>query len=180
MHVDADDASMMPDTSVPDSPKVFSSYAALPNGTCLQEFEVTGVVGEGGFGIVYLAQDKQLHRTVAIKEYMPASLASRGDGESVVVRSERHQDTFEAGRRSFITEARMLAQFKHPALVEVFRFWEQNGTVSRQAKRFAIGMMCVSSVSMAIFAPRWWMAAIGIGVMALVSVWLWRRPEPRQ
>jgi hypothetical protein len=33
---------------------------------------------------------------------------------------------------------------------------------------------------MAIFAPRWWMAAIGIGVMALVSVWLWRRPEPRQ
>lgn len=129
MHVDADDASMMPDTSVPDSPKVFSSHAALPNGTCLQEFEVTGVVGEGGFGIVYLAQDKQLHRTVAIKEYMPASLASRGDGESVVVRSERHQDTFEAGRRSFITEARMLAQFKHPALVEVFRFWEQNGTV---------------------------------------------------
>ena len=68
----------------------------------------------------------------------------------------------------------------HPRFGRAILDWEQNGTVSRQAKRFAIGMMCVSSVSMAIFAPRWWMAAIGIAVMALVSVWLWRRPEPRQ
>jgi serine/threonine protein kinase len=105
------------------------SHAALPRGSLLQEFEVTGVIGEGGFGIVYLAQDRQLQRTVAIKEYMPASLASRGEGSSVVVRSDRYQDTFSAGLSSFIAEARMLAQFKHPALVEVFRFWEQNGTV---------------------------------------------------
>ncbi|WP_028838581.1 YbaN family protein [Thermomonas fusca] len=69
---------------------------------------------------------------------------------------------------------------EHPKFGRAILDWEQNGTVSRQAKRFAIGMMCVSSISMAIFAPRWWMAAIGIGVMALVSVWLWRRPEPRQ
>ena len=68
----------------------------------------------------------------------------------------------------------------HPKFGRAILDWEQNGTVSRQAKRFAIGMMCVSSISMAIFAPRWWMAAIGITVMALVSVWLWRRPEPRQ
>lgn len=68
----------------------------------------------------------------------------------------------------------------HPTFGRAILDWEQNGTVSRQAKRLAIGMMCVSSVSMAIFAPRWWMAAIGIAVMALVSAWLWRRPEPRQ
>jgi len=68
----------------------------------------------------------------------------------------------------------------HPKFGHAILAWEQDGTVSRQAKRLAIGMMCVSSVSMAIFAPRWWMAAIGIGVMALVSAWLWRRPEPRQ
>ena len=37
-------------------------------------------------------------------------------------------DTFEAGLRSFINEARMLAQFDHPALVKVYRFWEANGT----------------------------------------------------
>ncbi len=101
-----------------------ASHAALPKGTRLQEFQVVEVVGEGGFGIVYLADDLQLHRSVAIKEYMPASLASRGTGESVVVRSEQHMDTFQAGMKSFISEARMLAQFKHPALVEVLRFWE--------------------------------------------------------
>lgn len=68
----------------------------------------------------------------------------------------------------------------HPKFGRAILDWEQNGAVSRQAKRLAIGMMCVSSVSMAIFAPRWWMAAMGIAVMALVSAWLWRRPEPRQ
>jgi non-specific serine/threonine protein kinase len=105
-----------------------ASHAALPKGTHLQEFEVVEVIGEGGFGIVYLADDLQLHRAVAVKEYMPASLASRGAGESVVCRSEQNLNTFQAGMRSFIAEARMLAQFKHPALIEVFRFWEQNGT----------------------------------------------------
>jgi len=68
----------------------------------------------------------------------------------------------------------------HPKFGRAILDWEQNGAVSRQAKRLSIGMMCVSSVSMAIFAPHWWMAAIGIAVMALVSAWLWRRPEPRQ
>ncbi len=51
----------------------------LPVGHRLHEFEITGLIGEGGFGIVYLARDTQLERTVAIKEYMPASLATRNE-----------------------------------------------------------------------------------------------------
>jgi non-specific serine/threonine protein kinase len=105
-----------------------ASFSALPIGTKLQEYEITGVLGEGGFGIVYLAHDKQLDREIAIKEYMPASLASRGANGAVVVRSGHHGATFQAGRQSFITEAKLLAKFKHAALVEIFRFWEQNGT----------------------------------------------------
>jgi serine/threonine protein kinase len=101
---------------------------ALPVGTMLGEFEVVGLVGEGGFGIVYLAQDHSLHRKVAVKEYMPALLASRGHDASVSIRSERHRATFDIGLRSFVNEARMLAQFDHPALVKVYRFWEANGT----------------------------------------------------
>lgn len=135
------------------------SHAALPNGSLLQEFEVTGVVGEGGFGIVYLAQDRQLQRTVAIKEYMPASLASRGEGRSVVVRSERYQDTFSAGLRSFIAEARMLAQFKHPALVEVFRFWEQNGTVY-MAMPFYRGKTLREALKGGVAADERWLKAL--------------------
>lgn len=103
-------------------------HNALPMGFRLGEFEIIDLVGEGGFGIVYLAQDHSLERKVALKEYMPASLASRSGNTTVNVRSERHRETFEIGRRSFVNEARLLAQFDHPALVKVYRFWEDNGT----------------------------------------------------
>jgi len=101
---------------------------ALPVGSRQVEFEVESVLGEGGFGIVYLAHDHALERKVALKEYMPAALALRGEQSQVRVRSERHRDTFEAGLKSFINEARLLAQFDHPSLVKVYRFWEANGT----------------------------------------------------
>lgn len=105
-----------------------SAEASLPVGTRLGEFEITGLIGEGGFGIVYMATDHLLGRQIALKEYMPSALASRGAQAQVGVKSERHSETFEAGRRSFVNEARLLAQFDHPALVKVFRFWEANGT----------------------------------------------------
>jgi len=94
----------------------------------LDEFELLEVIGEGGFGIVYRAYDHSLQREVAIKEYMPAMLARRVGDNSVHVRSERLTATFQAGLRSFINEARTLAQFSHPALVRVHRFWEANST----------------------------------------------------
>ncbi|MFO1294433.1 MAG: serine/threonine-protein kinase [Rubrivivax sp.] len=100
----------------------------LPVGTRLGEFEITRLVGEGGFGIVYEAIDHSLGRHVALKEYMPSALAARNANSQVQVRSERHRETFEAGRKSFVNEARLLASFDHPALVKVYRFWEGNGT----------------------------------------------------
>ena len=60
---------------------------------------------------------------------MPASMAARVNGSSaIVVKSERHLDTFRAGLKSFVNEARLLARFDHPSLVKVYRFWEENGT----------------------------------------------------
>jgi serine/threonine protein kinase len=104
------------------------SENCLPVGTRLNDFEITGVLGEGGFGIVYIAFDHSLQRNVAIKEYMPGVLAARGDDHSIRVRADRHQETFSVGQKSFINEARFLAQFDHPSLVKVYRFWEQNQT----------------------------------------------------
>ncbi len=101
---------------------------ALPAGAHVHEFEIAKVIGEGGFSLVYLAFDHTLHRTVALKEYIPRALAGRRGDLTVVAHSEQHQAPFEAGMRSFINEARLLAQFDHPALVKVFRFWESNGT----------------------------------------------------
>ena len=112
----------------PQPPPTRLHQNALSVGARLGEFEIIDLVGEGGFGIVYLAQDHSLHRKVALKEYMPALLALRGHDTSVSVRSERDRPTFEIGLRSFVNEARMLAQFDHPALVKVYRFWEANGT----------------------------------------------------
>lgn len=107
---------------------LFESNNSLAIGTKLGEFEITGLIGEGGFGIVYLALDHSLGRTVALKEYMPSALAARSESVTVSVKSERHTETFQAGLRSFVNEARLLAQFDHPSLVKVYRFWEANGT----------------------------------------------------
>ena len=100
----------------------------LAVGTELAEFEITSLVGQGGFGIVYEAWDHTLERVVAIKEYMPSSLASRQDDGTVAPLSQRHQETFDLGMRSFINEARLLAQFDHPSLLKVYRFWQEKGT----------------------------------------------------
>ena len=105
-----------------------ASFNALPVGTHLAEFELLRLLGEGGFGIVYLAQDHSLQRRVAIKEYMPATLASRAGVLDMVVTSEKNRPVFEAGMASFINEARLLAQFDHPSLLKVYRFWQANGT----------------------------------------------------
>lgn len=119
-----------------DAAAVPGSASALPVGSRLREFELTGVIGEGGFSIVYAAMDQRLGREVAIKEYIPASLARRDDGFSVRVRSEQHEESFSAGLAGFMNEARLLAQFKHPALVEVLQFWEQNGTAYMVMPRY--------------------------------------------
>ena len=105
------------------------SVHALPDGTTLGNFRIERSIGEGGFGIVYLAWDAALERHVAIKEYMPYALASReGDTLDVSLRTESDRPVFDAGLKSFVNEARLLVRFDHPALVKVFRFWEANRT----------------------------------------------------
>lgn len=100
----------------------------LPVGSRLAEFEITRVIGQGGFGVVYEAWDHTLERVVAIKEYLPTSLSARQQDGTVVPLSEKHRETFDLGMRSFINEARLLAQFDHPSLLKVYRFWQEKGT----------------------------------------------------
>lgn len=118
----------LPPDRADDSGPPPSAGNALPAGTRIGEFEIKALIGVGGFGIVYLAEDQLLGRAIALKEYMPAALAVRQTDGSVAARSERDAKTFDIGLRSFINEARLLAQFDHPALVKVHRFWEANGT----------------------------------------------------
>lgn len=104
------------------------SENVLPIGAVLGEFEIVDLIGWGGFGIVYLAYDHSLQRQVALKEYMPSSLAIRDARGFVTIRSENHKETFEAGLKSFINEAQLLAHFNHSSLLKVYQFWRSNGT----------------------------------------------------
>src|SRR6476661_6815163 len=81
------------------------SRLTLPKGTLLVEsFRIIRVIGSGGFGITYEAEDTNLGTLVAIKEYFPEEFGDRDARMSVRPRSERHRETFQWGRSSFLQE----------------------------------------------------------------------------
>jgi len=102
---------------------------ALKPGAIIGRHEVLAVLGQGGFGITYRARDSQLNREVAIKEYLPASLAYRANGLTVLPRSTKVTEDFQWGRDRFVAEGQTLASLHHaPGIVRVFDFLETNGT----------------------------------------------------
>ena len=101
----------------------------LPAGTTLRGYELKSILGQGAFGITYRARDITLHRDVAIKEYLPTSLALREGRTTVVPRSADHAEQFAWGRERFLDEARTLARLdRTPAIVRVHDYLEANGT----------------------------------------------------
>ena len=100
---------------------------ALAPGTQIRDYTIVSVIGTGGFSIVYKATDNSLDRAVAIKEYFPGSFALR-DHEGSVYPHSRDTAMFAKGIESFLNEGKLLAAFDHPALVRVYRCWEERGT----------------------------------------------------
>ncbi len=104
-------------------------FVALRPGQMIGRYQIAAVLGQGGFGITYRAHDAQLHREVAIKEYLPMALAVRQDGTTVLPRSTKMAEDFTWGRDRFVAEGRTLASLQRaPAIVRVFDFLEANGT----------------------------------------------------
>jgi serine/threonine protein kinase len=101
----------------------------LAIGTRVGKYEIASVLGQGAFGVTYRARDLQLDREVALKEYLPALLATRIDGITVLPRSTQAADDFAWGRGRFLDEAKTMARLAHvPAVVQVHDFLEANGT----------------------------------------------------
>jgi serine/threonine protein kinase/peptidoglycan hydrolase-like protein with peptidoglycan-binding domain len=104
-------------------------HGTLPPGTRLRNYELISVLGQGAFGITYLARDTLLGRELAIKEYLPTSLALREGGTTVVPRSTQLAEDFVWGRERFLDEARTLVTLESvPAVVRVYDYLEANGT----------------------------------------------------
>ncbi|HEC12124.1 MAG TPA: serine/threonine protein kinase [Acidiferrobacteraceae bacterium] len=104
---------------------------ALKPGTRIRTFEIREVLGCGGFGITYKAWDHQLECDVAIKEYLPNSLATRSANHitvTTVTKADEDMESYEIGLEKFLTEARTLAKFRNPSLVGVKQFISENGT----------------------------------------------------
>ncbi len=102
---------------------------ALPAGRMVGRYEIEDVLGQGGFGITYRARDHHLNREVALKEFLPAALAVRQDGSSVLPRSTEAAGDFGWGRGRFMEEGRTLASLHDaPSIVKVFDFLEAKGT----------------------------------------------------
>jgi serine/threonine protein kinase len=85
-------------------------------------------VAAGGFGLVYLALDADGQR-VAVKEYLPSSLATRAPGELLPQVQPEKLSLYRLGLKSFFEEGRSLAQISHPSVVSVLNFFRENETV---------------------------------------------------
>jgi serine/threonine protein kinase len=111
---------------------------ALPAQSRLHWYVIERVLGQGGFGITYLARDSNLDQPVAIKEYLPVDVATRRPDATIRARTEENRERYRWGLERFIQEARMLARFDHPNIVRVHSVFELNNT-AYMVMRFEAG-----------------------------------------
>ena len=102
--------------------------APLPPGSTIGGYRVVRRISSGGFGIVYLALDSE-GKQVAIKEYLPASLATRAPNELQPAVVSEKLSLYRLGLKSFFEEGRSLAQISHASVVSVLNFFRENETV---------------------------------------------------
>ncbi|MES2939990.1 MAG: protein kinase [Pseudomonadota bacterium] len=114
----------------PPPPPAGVDAAALPPGYRIKEYEIERTLGGGGFGLTYLARDRNLDLPVAVKEYYPGDLAARGADHAVQVRGGEADaaERYQWGLERFLDEARALATFRHRSIVRVLRYFRDNGT----------------------------------------------------
>lgn len=101
----------------------------LKNGDLIGNYEILSVLGQGGFGITYLAYDKGLDRRVAIKEYFPKEFSYRSKNNRVLPNNnDQDKEDFEWGINQFSKEAKSLTRFKHKNIVGAVAYFEKNNT----------------------------------------------------
>ncbi|MBS1211711.1 MAG: serine/threonine protein kinase [Proteobacteria bacterium] len=105
------------------------SWYFLQPGTVIDQYIIERPLAGGGFSSVYLARQRADQHQVAIKEYLPRRLAHRTWQNHVVPNDETTRPLFVKGRKLFLEEAKVLANLRHPNVVEVLNFFQANSTV---------------------------------------------------
>ena len=101
---------------------VLNPGVLLANG----EYQISQVLGQGGFGITYRGVDTKLNRAVALKEFFPEGCWR--EGTTVVSAGRWDNSSYTDAKQRFLQEGQTLGQFNHPGIVQVFYYFEQNNT----------------------------------------------------
>lgn len=103
----------------------------LKQGSQLQagKYEIRSVLGQGGFGITYLAEHTMMRKLVCVKEFFPKEYYNRDDdSQHVSLGSNGSAELIEAYRKKFMKEARTIARLEHPNVIAIYDVFEENGT----------------------------------------------------
>ena len=103
----------------------------LSDGTLLQggKYKIERVLGQGGFGITYLATQVLLGRKVCIKEFFFKQFCERDEGSSrVTLGTKSNRELVDKFMQKFVKEARTISQLNHNNIIRIYDIFEENGT----------------------------------------------------
>ncbi len=102
----------------------------LPKGYRLRDYEIIRVLGSGGFGVTYLAKHIELETLLAIKEFLPHSIARREEKTFSIIpfTNSKDENSYAYHTEKFLNEAKILASIRHANIVKVFHFFKENNT----------------------------------------------------
>ncbi|MDJ0536340.1 MAG: serine/threonine-protein kinase [Xenococcaceae cyanobacterium MO_207.B15] len=90
------------------------------------KYQITKLLGQGGFGITYQCLDTKLNRPVALKEFFPEGCWR--EGTTVVSAGRWNSSNYTDAKQKFLQEGQNLGKFNHPGIVKVFYYFEENNT----------------------------------------------------
>lgn len=93
------------------------------------KYRILSILGQGGFGITYLAEHTMLDKMVAIKEFFPKEYCDRDENTShVTVGTKNSTEIVEMLRGKFIKEAKNISKLRHPNIITIHDIFQENGT----------------------------------------------------
>ncbi len=101
-----------------------NNHSSLQNG----KYKIIRILGQGGFGITYLAENTLLEKNVAIKEFFPKDFCGRDNTSHLTIGTENNAKTVAKLKTRFLKEAKNIARLDHPGIVKIHDVFEENNT----------------------------------------------------